>query len=120
MTIREAENIVEELEYKSVLTDDEEFMLIEAFNYLIEQTKNSLWMIKLGGYYYGHKDFDLALKYYELADSYGNEWAPEGLGYIWYYGRLRVIIECLLVILFSGAAVVPNIAQPLRSPFIAI
>lgn len=87
MTIREAENIVEELEYKSVLTDDEEFMLIEAFNYLIEQTKNSLWMIKLGGYYYGHKDFDLALKYYELADSYGNEWAPEGLGYIWYYGR---------------------------------
>ena len=32
-------------------------------------------------------DLDLALKYYEMADSYGDEWAPEGLGYIWYYGR---------------------------------
>lgn len=87
MTINEAREIVDKYEYKSVLSDDEEFMLIEAMDFLIEETKDPKWMVRLGGYYYDKKDFDLALKYYEMADSYGDEWAPEGLGYIWYYGR---------------------------------
>ena len=87
MTIDEARKIVNEYEYKSILSEDEEFMLTEAFNYLIEETKDYQWMERLGGYYYGKRDFDLALKYYEMADSFGDPWAPEGLGYIWYYGR---------------------------------
>ncbi len=87
MTIDEAKRIVDEYEFKSVTTPDEEFMLTEAMGLLIEKTKDTQWMIRLGGYYYDKQDFDLALKYYEMADSYGDEWAPEGLGYIWYYGR---------------------------------
>lgn len=87
MTIREAKSIVDRYEMKSVMSPDEEFLLIEAFNYIIDETRDSDYMIRLGGYYYEQKDFDLALKYYEMADSYGNPWAPEGLGYIWYYGR---------------------------------
>lgn len=87
MTIEEAKKIVDEYEYKSILTDDEEFMLIEAMEFLIEETKNTEWMVRLGGYYYDKKNFDLALKYYEMADSFGDTWAAEGLGYIWYYGR---------------------------------
>ena len=87
MTIKEAMAIIDEYEYKSVLTDDEEFLLLEAFDFMIETTKETQWMIRLGGYHYEKRDFDLALKYYEMADELGDKWAPEGLGYIWYYGR---------------------------------
>lgn len=87
MTIKEAKRIVNNYEYKSVLTEDEAFLLTEAMEFLIEETKDTDWMVRLGGYYYEQKDFDLALKYYEMADSYGDKWAAEGLGYIWYYGR---------------------------------
>ena len=44
-------------------------------------------MVELGGYYYEHRNFDLALKYYELAAEYNNLYAISNLGYIWYYGR---------------------------------
>ncbi len=87
MTIREAKDIIDKYELKSVLSPDEEFMLTEAFNFLIEMTKDPRYMVRLGGYYYEQKNFDLALKYYEMADSFGDPWAPMGLGYIWYYGR---------------------------------
>ena len=87
MTIKEARAIYNKYSYKSVLTDDEEFMMIEALEFLIEETKDTQWMVALGGYYYALREFDLALKYYEMADTYGDRWAPEGLGYIWYYGR---------------------------------
>ena len=87
MNISEAEKIYRELGYKSIRSEDEEFMLTEALEYLVRETKDTGWMVELGGYYYEEKKFDLALKYYELADMYGDNWAPEGLGYIWYYGR---------------------------------
>ena len=90
MTVTEAKAIYKEYSEKSVLTPDEEFMLIEAMQFLVEETKETRWMVELGGYYYDQKDFDLALKYYEMADMYGDKWAPEGLGYIWYYGRTGV------------------------------
>ena len=87
MNIKDAKEIYSQYSYKSVLTEDEEFMLIEAMRFLVEKTGDTRWMTELGGYYYELRQFDLALKYYELADEYGDEWAPEGLGYIWYYGR---------------------------------
>lgn len=87
MTTQEAQKIYRTYINKSLLSPDEEFMLIEALEYLIEETKETGWMVELGGYYYGEKQFDLALKYYEMADTYGDKWAPEGLGYILYYGR---------------------------------
>lgn len=87
MTITEARRIIDEYEFKSVLTDDEEFLLLEALEFMINATKDTEWMVRLGGYHYDKKNFDLALKYYEMADEFGDKWAPEGLGYIWYYGR---------------------------------
>lgn len=42
---------------------------------------------ELGGLYYEDRQFDLALKYYELAAEYNNLYAISNLGYIWYYGR---------------------------------
>ena len=87
MTIEEARKIIREMEEKSAITADEEFLLTEAYGFLIEETHETRWMVGLGGYYYRQKKYDLALKYYEMADSYGDRWAPEGLGYIWYYGR---------------------------------
>lgn len=90
MTIAEARRIINEYEYKSVLTDDEEFLMLEAFEFMIEATKETEWMVRLGGYYYEKRNFDLALKYYEMADELGDKWAAEGLGYIWYYGRTGV------------------------------
>lgn len=87
MTVTEARKIVEELDDGRKFTDDEEFMFIEAMNFLIEEEKNPGDMMWLGGYYYEQKRFDLALKYYEMAASLEYDEAYECLGYIWYYGR---------------------------------
>ena len=87
MNISEARKIINEYEYKSIVTEDEEFLLLEAMEFMIDATKDTEWMVRLGGYHYGKRNFDLALKYYEMADEFGDKWAPEGLGYIWYYGR---------------------------------
>ena len=87
MNIRDAEEIYERYSSRNVLSEDEEFLYIEALEYLIYETKNTKWMVSLGGYYYEKEIYDLALKYYEMADSHGDHWAPMGLGYIWYYGR---------------------------------
>ena len=87
MTLKEAMAIIDKYEFKSVLTGDEEFLLLEALDFMIETTKETQWMVRLGGYHYDKRNFDLALKYYEMADELGDKWAAEGLGYIWYYGR---------------------------------
>ena len=66
---------------KGKLNEDEAFMYTESLRFLIEETEETRWMVELGGYYYELRDFDLALKYYEMADRFGDRWAPEGLGY---------------------------------------
>ena len=87
MTITEARQIIDRYIDKTVLTEDEEFLFLEALEYMITATRETRWMVELGGYHYGEKNYDLALKYYEMADELGDRWAAEGLGYIWYYGR---------------------------------
>ena len=89
MTIKEAENIVRSFDEGRKFTDEEEFMFIEAMNFLIEERKDPRDMMYLGGYYYEKKHFDLALKYYEITASMDYDEAYECLGYIWYYGRTR-------------------------------
>lgn len=76
-----------ELRNKEPKSDEEVFEYTETLAYLIEETKDSDYMVELGGYYYENRIFDKALKYYEMAYTYGNSWVCEGLGYIWYYGR---------------------------------
>ena len=87
MEISEAKSNIRLYGRKSMLTKEEEFVYIESLEFLIEATKDTEYMCELGGYYYENKKFDLALKYYEMADEAGDRWAAEGLGYIWYYGR---------------------------------
>ena len=87
MTILEARKICQDFYDLTNPTEDDEFVFTEAMRFLIDETKNSDCMVELGGYYYGIRQFDLALKYYELAAEYGNRYAISNLGYIWYYGR---------------------------------
>ena len=87
MTVYEARKIVADFDENQGITDEDEFMFIEAMNFLIEEEKNPQDMMYLGGYYYEQKHFDLALKYYEMAASMDYDAAYECLGYIWYYGR---------------------------------
>ncbi len=87
MTVKEAREIVKSFDEGRKFTDEEEFMFIEAMNFLIEENKDPRDMMYLGGYYYELKHFDLALKYYEMAAAMDYDEAYECLGYIWYYGR---------------------------------
>lgn len=45
-------------------------------------------MVNLGGYYYAKEKYDLAEKYYLLANQAGDKWTADGLGFIYYYGRV--------------------------------
>lgn len=87
MTISEARKICRDFYDLINPTEDDEFVFTEALKYLIEETKNSDYMVDLGALYYGKRQFELALKYYDLAAEYGNRYAISDLGYIWYYGR---------------------------------
>ena len=87
MTLETAKEIVDKYRYGDPRDEDEEFEMIEAYQYIIEELHDNEIMARLGGYYYGKKEFDLAEKYYLMADEFGNQWAAEGLGYVYYYGR---------------------------------
>lgn len=87
MTILEARRICEDF-YRLTNPDDEDrFLMAEALDYLITETKDPGYMLELGSLYYEQKQFDLARKYYELAAEYDDTRAMLCLGYIWYYGR---------------------------------
>lgn len=87
MDILEAKSIIEDFYDKSNYSDEDEFIFIEAMEYIIETEKDPHAMMELGGHYYDKRRFDLALKYYEMASAYDIDEADECLGYIWYYGR---------------------------------
>lgn len=87
MTILEARNIRKEYYNNTNPSEEDTFLFTEALKYLIEETKDSNYMVELGGLYYEAREFDLALKYYELAAEYNNLYAISNLGYVWYYGR---------------------------------
>lgn len=87
MTITEARRIEREFYDNPNPSEDECFIYTEAMDYIVKTTKDPQAMLSLGGYYYEERNFDLALKYYEMAAEYKNDGAYECLGYIWYYGR---------------------------------
>lgn len=90
MTTEEARIIAENFHDRASCTEEEFFEFTEAMNFLIEKEQDPRDMLYLGGVYYELKNFDLALKYYEMAASYDYDPAYECLGYIWYYGRTGV------------------------------
>ncbi len=87
MTVDEAYRMIDSFWDSQVHTEDDEFEYTEALTFLIEEQKDPCRMMQLGGFYYGKREFDLALKYYDMAADLGYEEAYECLGYVWYYGR---------------------------------
>ena len=94
MTIKEALGIVDSFHKNNGnYSEDDFFIYTEALKYLIEETSDPEYMFKLGVAYYYEKEYDLALKYYEMTVAYdeNNVEALGGLGYIWYYGRTGTV-----------------------------
>ena len=87
MTIREANEIIRKYYEISLPDEEDDFRYTEALAFIIDSTKNPRAMMELGGWYYEKRNFDLALKYYEMAAEYKSTDAYACLGYIWYYGR---------------------------------
>lgn len=87
MTILEAKRICSDYYNMTNPSEEDTFLYTEALKFLIEEAKDADYMVELGGLYYEDRQFDLALKYYELAAEYNNLYAISNLGYIWYYGR---------------------------------
>jgi len=85
--LADAQAVLDEYFKRNNHTEDEDFEAIEALQVFIDETKDPRYMMELGGMYYEWRNFDLALKYYNMAAEYDFEAAFECLGYIWYYGR---------------------------------
>ena len=67
---------------------EDDIQFIHALDFLIQETNNPEYMVELGGWYYGQKQFDLAEDYYLMAAKLNYADAYECLGYIYYYGRV--------------------------------
>lgn len=91
MTIETAKKIKNDFNLITHPTEEQKFDFTEAMGFLIEETRNPEYMMELGGYYYDWRNFDLALKYYNMAAEFDFESAYECLGYIWYYGRTGMV-----------------------------
>ena len=72
MTILEARNICRNYYDLTNPSEEDRFLLAEALDFLITETKDPDYMVELGGMYYEQRRFDLALKYYEMAAEYDN------------------------------------------------
>ena len=88
MTSQEAKRIINRYVSNDNPTQDDEFVFVEALQFLIETENDTDSMVNLGGFYYEKGKYDLAEKYYLLADENGDKWAADGLGFIYYYGRV--------------------------------
>ena len=93
MTIDEARERYEQYKYEIHNRNDHthEDALIEVTEFLVRETNDPWYTFDLGGWYYGEKKYDLALKYYELTYELGDRAAASCLGYIWYYGRTGTV-----------------------------
>lgn len=89
MTERDARIIIRRF-FANDEPEGDEAAFEEACHFLMEVIGDMKVAEALGGYYYGKRRYDLALKYYTLAAENGTTYAWIGLGYIWYYGRLGV------------------------------
>lgn len=88
LTIEKAQQILDDYYDLTQPTYKDDIQLINALEYLIKETNNPEYMVDLGGWYYGQKQFDLAEEYYLMAAKLDYNNAYECLGYIYYYGRV--------------------------------
>lgn len=71
---------------KRIRTEDDDFMFEEACNSLIANSGDSVAMFNLASHYYEEQNYELSLKYFEMADACGEPFAAEYIGDIWYNG----------------------------------
>lgn len=88
LTVEKAQQILDDYYDLTQPTYKDDIQLINALEYLIKETNNPEYMVELGGWYYGQKQFDLAEEYYLMAAKLDYNNAYECLGYIYYYGRV--------------------------------
>lgn len=88
LTIEKAQQILDDYYDLTQPTYEDDIQLINALEYLIKETNNPEYMVELGGWYFGQKQFDLAEEYYLMAAKLDYNNAYECLGYIYYYGRV--------------------------------
>lgn len=88
LTIEHAQTIVKDYYDLKNPSEEEDFLFVEALEYLIYETNQSRYMMELGAWYYGRKQFDLAEEYYLKAAELKDIDAYQCLGYIYYYGRV--------------------------------
>ena len=88
LTIEKAQQILDDYYDLTQPTYEDDIQLINALEYLIKETNNPEYMVEIGGWYYGQKQFDLAEEYYLMAAKLDYNNAYECLGYIYYYGRV--------------------------------
>ena len=88
LTIEKAQQILDDYYDLTQPTYEDDIQLINTLEYLIKETNNPEYMVELGGWYYGQKQFDLAEEYYLMAAKLDYNNAYECLGYIYYYGRV--------------------------------
>ena len=92
MNREEAEALYTDIKTHPLVPGDErQAELIEVLEFLIKETGDSWYMLDLGSIYYYRKQYDLALKYYEMADAAGDPEVLNVLGYMWYYGRTGTV-----------------------------
>lgn len=89
MTVDEAralyEKYKEEIHWHNNHVHEDE--LFEVTEFLLRETQDPWYSSDLGSFYYDRRQFDLALKYYEMTYELGDHDVAVCLGYIWYYGR---------------------------------
>ena len=87
LTISFADEFIKCYFKKTSHSEEDDFKFIECLEFLIHETSDPEYMMILGGYYYEHKQFDLAEDYYLMAAELNYPRAYSCLGYIYYYGR---------------------------------
>ncbi len=87
MTTIEAKKTRADYFHKTIPMHEDNLLYAEALKVLIEETKDPDYMAELGDFYSKTRQFDLAVKYYELAAQQNNHYAITSLGHIWYSGH---------------------------------
>ena len=91
MTIYEAREIINDFYLSESHTEEEKFLFEEAHHFLIDALHNPNDMHNLAWHYAEEREFDLYLKYLEMAAEYRFGPSFESLGYLWYYGQTGTV-----------------------------
>ena len=91
MDKKQAHEIIESIERKErrgPLSESDAYQRMEALHYLCDVEGEAWAMGHLGGIYYEQEKYQLAEKYYLSAYDHGDKGIADGLGFIYFYGRV--------------------------------